>query len=216
LDKPSIGAIDSSGLEPPTPSTETGSAGGGPGRPPVRTAIGDPSQPPPDEDREVIEAAYRQLMRKYHPDVGGADPDSVARAHERAKAINQAYSVLRDPLQRRIYDGMRQSGSTRSSPRPRATSDPSTVEAAWEATSRPREEEHAGHGVYTVGALRLDIGMRRLTRAGRAIDVSAREFDILRLLAKAAGRVVDRQTYLPASGDRRSMGTSARSTSMSA
>ena len=49
------------------------------------------------------------------------------------------------------------------------------------------------HGVFTVGALRIDTGMRRLTRDGRVIDVSAREFDILRLLAEAAGRVVERQ-----------------------
>src|SRR3979490_756941 len=48
------------------------------------------------------------------------------------------------------------------------------------------------HGVYTIGALRIDTGMRRLTRGERLIDVSAREFDILRLLAEAAGRVVER------------------------
>ena len=51
----------------------------------------------------------------------------------------------------------------------------------------------ASHGVYTVGALRVDTGMRRLTREGRVIDLSAREFDILKLLAEAAGRVVERQ-----------------------
>jgi DNA-binding response OmpR family regulator len=50
------------------------------------------------------------------------------------------------------------------------------------------------HGVYTVGGLRIDTGMRRLTRADRVIEMSAREFDILRLLAEAAGRVVERQT----------------------
>jgi two-component system, OmpR family, response regulator RegX3 len=49
------------------------------------------------------------------------------------------------------------------------------------------------HGVYTIGALRIDTGMRRLTRDYRVIDVSAREFDIVRLLAEAAGRVVERQ-----------------------
>jgi DNA-binding response OmpR family regulator len=49
------------------------------------------------------------------------------------------------------------------------------------------------HGIFTVGALRIDTGMRRLTRDDRVIDVSAREFDILRILAEAAGRVVERQ-----------------------
>jgi DNA-binding response OmpR family regulator len=51
----------------------------------------------------------------------------------------------------------------------------------------------AAHGVYTVGQLRLDAGMRRVTRGARVIDVSAREFEILRHLAEAAGRVVERQ-----------------------
>src|ERR1700736_5632485 len=36
------------------------------------------------------------------------------------------------------------------------------------------------HGVYTLGGLRLDTGTRRLTRDDRVIDLSAREFDILR------------------------------------
>jgi DNA-binding response OmpR family regulator len=49
------------------------------------------------------------------------------------------------------------------------------------------------HGVYTVGQLRLDAGLRRVTREERVIDISAREFDILRRLAEAGGRVVERQ-----------------------
>jgi DNA-binding response OmpR family regulator len=51
------------------------------------------------------------------------------------------------------------------------------------------------HGVYTIGRLRVDTGMRRVTRDERVIDLSAREFDILRLLAQAAGRVVERQVF---------------------
>ena len=47
--------------------------------------------------------------------------------------------------------------------------------------------------MYTIGQLRIDTGMRRLTRDERVIELSAREFDILRLLAEAAGRVVERQ-----------------------
>jgi two-component system, OmpR family, response regulator RegX3 len=49
------------------------------------------------------------------------------------------------------------------------------------------------HPEFTVGDLRIDVGRRRLTRAGQVIELSAREFDILRLLAEAAGRVVTRQ-----------------------
>ena len=50
----------------------------------------------------------------------------------------------------------------------------------------------AAHGVFTIGQLKLDTGMRRVTRDDRLIEVSAREFDILRRLAEAAGRVVER------------------------
>src|SRR5919197_2432678 len=33
----------------------------------------------------------------------------------------------------------------------------------------------AGHGIFTIGALRIDTGIRRLTRDDRVIDLSARE-----------------------------------------
>jgi two-component system response regulator RegX3 len=56
----------------------------------------------------------------------------------------------------------------------------------------PADAETA-HGIYTVGKLRLDTGLRRVTREERVIDVSAREFEILWRLAEAAGRVVERQ-----------------------
>jgi hypothetical protein len=58
----------------------------------------------PDADFEVIEAAYRQLMKKHHPDMAGDDPARIAEHLERSKAINQAFSVLRDPERRRRYD----------------------------------------------------------------------------------------------------------------
>lgn len=48
---------------------------------------------------EVIEAAYRRLAKMYHPDVNG---DSSAQ--QKMQAINEAYSVLRDPVGRLAYD----------------------------------------------------------------------------------------------------------------
>lgn len=61
----------------------------------------------PGAEGEVIEAAYRQLMKKYHPDRAGGDAEEAAALHERAKVINEAYSVLRDPRRRRAYDARR-------------------------------------------------------------------------------------------------------------
>jgi hypothetical protein len=53
----------------------------------------------PRAEPEILEAAYRRLAKKYHPDVAtspGAGP--------RMKEINAAYAVLRDPRQRAAYD----------------------------------------------------------------------------------------------------------------
>ncbi|MEU6353689.1 J domain-containing protein [Streptomyces sp. NPDC047072] len=54
---------------------------------------------PRSADRDEIQRAYRTLARKYHPDVN-KDPE----AEERFKEINEAFSVLSDPEQRKRYD----------------------------------------------------------------------------------------------------------------
>ena len=56
----------------------------------------------PGAEPEVIEAAYRRLARKYHPDVNKS-PDAV----QRMQQINVAYEVLRDPAKRAEYDRAR-------------------------------------------------------------------------------------------------------------
>ncbi len=54
---------------------------------------------------QTIQAAYRSLVTRYHPDkVLGLSPEAQAAAAERAKTINAAYSVLKDPARRRRYD----------------------------------------------------------------------------------------------------------------
>jgi hypothetical protein len=56
----------------------------------------------PSAEPEVIEAAYKRLARKYHPDLN-ADP----RAAERMKELSAAYDVLRDRDRRAEYDRRR-------------------------------------------------------------------------------------------------------------
>ena len=48
---------------------------------------------------EIIEAAFKRLARKYHPDM-----NSSARAGEKMREINEAYSVLSEPVSRKNYD----------------------------------------------------------------------------------------------------------------
>ena len=54
---------------------------------------------PRDADSERIRKAYRELARKYHPDVN-KDPDAV----EQFKKIQTAYDVLSDEEKRAQYD----------------------------------------------------------------------------------------------------------------
>jgi curved DNA-binding protein CbpA len=56
----------------------------------------------PEAEVEVIEAAYRRLARKYHPDVMPG-PEAAARM----VALNRAWDLLRDPRRRALVDRQR-------------------------------------------------------------------------------------------------------------
>lgn len=51
-----------------------------------------------DAGADEIKRAYRQLARRYHPDISGDDRGSVF------LEVSRAYEVLRDPARRRSYD----------------------------------------------------------------------------------------------------------------
>jgi curved DNA-binding protein CbpA len=55
----------------------------------------------PDADPLVIEAAYKALMKRHHPDI---HPGGAAVAERKAAELNQAYRTLRDPDRRAAYD----------------------------------------------------------------------------------------------------------------
>jgi curved DNA-binding protein CbpA len=61
----------------------------------------------PEAEDEVIQAAYRRLAQKYHPDVSGPGAESAGRM----AAINKAWETLRDPARRRAYDRERRAAS---------------------------------------------------------------------------------------------------------
>ncbi len=74
---------------------------------------------PIDADSDTLKRAYRQLARRYHPDLSGPGGD------EQMKRINRAYAVLSDPAQRLNYDTVlggvldfRKGGFVRPRPRP--------------------------------------------------------------------------------------------------
>lgn len=57
-------------------------------------------------DERTISVAYRQLARRYHPDV-----DPRPEALRRMMTLNKAYAVLRDPERRAAYDRSLRRGS---------------------------------------------------------------------------------------------------------
>ncbi|HWJ80628.1 MAG TPA: response regulator transcription factor [Nocardioides sp.] len=59
-----------------------------------------------------------------------------------------------------------------------------------------RRTSYGEEGLFEVGDLVVDADARRVTRRGVEIELSAREFDILRLLVANAGKVVSRFTIL--------------------
>lgn len=116
------------------------------------TQVGDPYrvlQVDPEAEPEVIRAAYRSLALKYHPDKGGHH-------QERMAALNEAWSLLRDPAQRARLDRERSNGGASTSvfsasqpPRPTAAAQP-TPEAApaqartWTQAPGPRPGPSGG------------------------------------------------------------------------
>jgi TonB family protein len=85
----------------------------------------------PNSDGVVIRAAYKAMMSKYHPDI---NKDKLS--EERAKQINQAYSVLGDPEKRRDYDEKRSSRAREAPNGDRAREAPPASPARDTSTSR--------------------------------------------------------------------------------
>jgi curved DNA-binding protein CbpA len=93
----------------------------------------------PEAEDEVIQAAYRRLAQKYHPDVAG--PDGATRM----ASINAAWELLRDPARRAAHDRSRRVAEAVASPPPGAPrpqahrSPPPPATPAGPAASRPAE-----------------------------------------------------------------------------
>ncbi len=90
---------------------------------------------------EVVEAAYRRLARKYHPDVQQTD---IADTTERMMLLNAAYTTLRDPARRDAYDRERAMRRFASSTATQAALRPDTRLAARPVRRMSRRRTAAG------------------------------------------------------------------------
>src|SRR5271169_5512658 len=98
----------------------------------------------PNAEDEIIQAAYRRLALKRHPDRRIGDPS----ASEQMELLNRAYEVLSDPQKRREYDSRsRQSSKSRiveeepARPKARARQYPGSA-----APEMPKAERQAESG----------------------------------------------------------------------
>lgn len=88
----------------------------------------------PEAEDEVIQAAYRRLARKYHPDLA---PGTEAEA--RMAAINAAWARLGDPVARAAFDRER-AASAAGTPSVATAPGPSASAAPASTPPRPPEE----------------------------------------------------------------------------
>ncbi|MEM8503586.1 MAG: DnaJ domain-containing protein [Cyanobacteria bacterium P01_D01_bin.1] len=78
----------------------------------------------PQASYQEIKAAFRRLARQYHPDLHPDQPGAIARF----QAIQEAYEVLRDRIQRQYYDQTLPQRQSRDSHRNSASSSPRTAD----------------------------------------------------------------------------------------
>ena len=97
----------------------------------------------PEAEDEVIQAAYRRLARKYHPDVA-----SGAEAAARMAGINAAWELLGDPVKRALYDRDRAAQARAAAAAAAATS---AAGAASAATSPASASTPPGSGGSSPG-----------------------------------------------------------------
>ena len=83
----------------------------------------------PDAEPEVIQAAYRALARKHHPDMGGSQLEMAT--------LNAAWETLRDERERARYDRQRKTAPAPPAAKPEMTpAEPSGV-GQWPSASAP-------------------------------------------------------------------------------
>jgi TonB family protein len=95
----------------------------------------------PDATRDEIKDAWNFSVKAFHPDkFAGSSQRQQAIAHERTKAINEAYSVLSDPIKRANYDREYAAKARAESapPPPRTTPSPEPTTTASSAHTSAR------------------------------------------------------------------------------
>ncbi len=100
----------------------------------------------PNADEEVIQAAYRRLAMKWHPDRNPGDPFAVSQM----KLLNEAFGVLSNSTKRREYDWGRRTGTSggtdKDVPKAKASAPPEPEPAA---SPKPRAGSPASNAGWS-------------------------------------------------------------------
>ncbi|HET7027761.1 MAG TPA: DnaJ domain-containing protein [Candidatus Limnocylindrales bacterium] len=90
----------------------------------------------PEADPDIIQAAYRRLAQRFHPDHAGgaADPDRMV-------AINRAWSVLSDPARRAAHDRQRAIAASERAGSAQPAAGPATAGSPATARRRPHDAD---------------------------------------------------------------------------
>ena len=134
----------------------------------------------PEAEPEIITAAFRVLARRLHPDrdITGVDEYRMAE-------LNRAYSVLRDPVQRRQYDAERKLAQPMDSMQPLGPGSPEQApERSGGLAARMRAAADAGASAQQArspGETRLNFGRY----AGMSLqEIAAQDTEYLRWLSR--------------------------------
>jgi curved DNA-binding protein CbpA len=71
---------------------------------------------PHDADSDAVKAAFHAFARRYHPDLEAEDPQEQLRRTRIYQRGTEAYRVLSNPEQRRLYDAALADGNLRFDP----------------------------------------------------------------------------------------------------
>ena len=121
-----------------------------------------------DASQDQIKQAYRKLARKFHPDLNPGDKS----AEEKFKGLQEAYDVLSDPENRKLYD---QYGDNWRAVKSGAGAPP----PGWEETQRSTRGAGPGAGGFDFG----DFDFSDFRSAG-----GAGGFDIFEEMFGGSGR----------------------------
>lgn len=105
-------------------------------------------------ESEVIAAAYKAMMRKYHPDTNDRNEST-----NRSQAINEAYATLRSPEKRKLYDSAQQSQDTGKGGATPPPSPPGKSESSARPAGAPalRKGDSVGIGMVFLAAIGVAI-----------------------------------------------------------